>query len=231
VLTRRSALPALAVLLLVAAPACTKKKTTTDGSGNGTVAVTDTGSACEVAKTELIAGKTTFDVTNKGGDVTEVYVYGHHDEIKGEVENIGPGTSRDFTVDLAAGDYEVACKQGQQGDGIRTRITVSGAGGPASAGSARQVEVEATEFTFAGLESFTAKAGDAVTFELKNEGKVGHEFELFGPDGKEVGEIGEQEPGKEGKVTLTLPAAGTYQYVCDVDDHKSRGMKGTFEVA
>ena len=44
----------------------------------------------------------------------------------GEVENIGPGTSRDFTVDLGAGTYEVACKPGQTGDGIRTEITVTG---------------------------------------------------------------------------------------------------------
>ena len=36
-------------------------------------------------------GKSTFAVKNDGDDVTEVYVYAKGDEVKGEVENIGPG--------------------------------------------------------------------------------------------------------------------------------------------
>ena len=43
-----------------------------------------------------------------------------------EVENIGPGTSRDMTADLAPGTYEIACKPGQTGDGIRAQLTVTG---------------------------------------------------------------------------------------------------------
>ena len=82
--------------------------------------------AKEFARTDLTSGSTTFAVTNKGTEVTEVYVYGDDDKVMGEVENIGPGTSRDFTVDLSAGSYEVACKPGQVGTGIRTPITVSG---------------------------------------------------------------------------------------------------------
>jgi iron uptake system component EfeO len=41
-----------------------------------------------------------------------------------EKENIGPGTSATVAVDLAAGAYEVACKPGMTGDGIRTALTV-----------------------------------------------------------------------------------------------------------
>ena len=74
----------------------------------------------EVARTDLDAGTSTFAVKNDGDDVTEVYVYADGDEVKGEVENIGPGTSRDLDVDLTAGEYEVACKPGMKGDGIRT---------------------------------------------------------------------------------------------------------------
>ena len=101
------------------------------GSGSGTtVAVTADEKSCDVARTELDAGAVTFAVTNKGSSVTEVYVYGRdgdaYDKVVGEVENIGPGTSRDLDVDLSGGSYEVACKPGQTGDGIRTPINVKG---------------------------------------------------------------------------------------------------------
>ncbi len=95
-----------------------------DASTEDTIAVNSSDTECTVAKTQLAAGKSTFLVKNDGGDVTEVYVYGAGDKIEGEVENIGPGTSRSFTVDLAKGTYEVACKPGQKGDGIRTKVTV-----------------------------------------------------------------------------------------------------------
>ncbi len=82
--------------------------------------------ACVVAKTELAAGKTTLRIANEGAKVTEVYVYAEGDRVVTERENIGPGTRADMTVDLAAGTYEVACKPGQTGDGIRTTISVRG---------------------------------------------------------------------------------------------------------
>lgn len=127
-----SALPAAAVLLLSACGGGSD-----DGSGPQ-VAVSASDSACEVAETELAAGPVTFNVTNDGSQVTEVYVYGEEDgefnRIISEVENIGPGTSRDLSVDLSAGTYEVACKPGQTGDGIRQQITVTGEGGSSSPG-------------------------------------------------------------------------------------------------
>jgi iron uptake system component EfeO len=87
-------------------------------------------SSCQVSRTDLPAGKATFKVTNAGSQVTEVYVYaregGEFTKVVGEKENIGPGTSQSFTVDLSAGTYEVACKPGMKGDGIRTKVTVAG---------------------------------------------------------------------------------------------------------
>lgn len=111
--------------LLVAAPlaACS-------GSSGPTVAVQATETACEVADTSLAAGSTTFSVHNNGSKVTEVYVYAPKgttfSKVVGEAEDIGPGTTRSLDVDLSKGSYEVACKPGQKGDGIRTRITVTG---------------------------------------------------------------------------------------------------------
>ena len=108
-----------ALLLVAVAAGCSSKADDADK-----VAVTATETACEVATTDLAPGSTTFSVTNDGDQVTEVYVYGEGDRIEGEVENVGPGTSRDLTVDLDEGTYEVACKPGMTGDGIRTEITV-----------------------------------------------------------------------------------------------------------
>lgn len=90
-----------------------------------TVAVTATDTACQVAKTQLPgAGTYAFKVTNKGSETTEVYVYTSAGDKVEEVEHIGPGTSRTLKADLKSGDYQVACKPGEKGDGIRTDIHV-----------------------------------------------------------------------------------------------------------
>lgn len=90
------------------------------------VRVTASDDGCELSATELDAGPHTFEVTNEGSKVTEFYVYADGDRIMGEVENIGPGLSRDLVVDLAAGSYEGACKPGMVGDGIRQDVKVTG---------------------------------------------------------------------------------------------------------
>jgi len=214
------------VVILVALAGCSSK-----GKSEGSIAVTATDSACEVATTELSSGTTTFAVANKGSDVTEVYVYGVDDKIMGEVENIGPGTSRDLTVDLGAGTYEVACKPGQKGDGIRTEITVSGTATTVAAAE-RTVAVEGYDFGYHGMMDFSAKVGETVEFTLTNTATdEQHEFEVTGPDGKVLGEVGPTDPGKTGSVVLTFTKPGTYVYECGITDHADKGMKGTFTVA
>jgi iron uptake system component EfeO len=115
--TLTRALPVLAIALLAgcsADPAASADAVTIESSAD----------ACTVSETDLPSGSTTFSITNTGDDVTEVYVY-DGDRVVTEKEDIGPGTSADMTVDLEAGDYEVACKPGMVGDGIRTPITVA----------------------------------------------------------------------------------------------------------
>jgi uncharacterized cupredoxin-like copper-binding protein len=210
------------------------------GSGSSSkVAVKAGDTTCDVAKTSFEPGKVAFDVQNVGKDTTEVYVYGKgsdgdFDKVVGEVENIAPGTSRDFVVSIKSGEYEVACKPGQTGNGIRTKITVSGEAAAADDGDAkydREVEVTAKDFALTGLEGFTAKAGEKIEFKLENQGTMQHELEVIGPDGKDVGEVGPTDPGKTNEVVLELKTAGTYTYKCGIDGHASRGMTGTFTVA
>ena len=73
-----------------------------DGADTSTT-VTGTDDACELATTELPAGPISFEFTNDGTEVSELYVLRENDDIVGEVENVGPGTSRTLTVDLVAG--------------------------------------------------------------------------------------------------------------------------------
>ncbi len=88
------------------------------------LSVTSSDDVCTVNDDRVAAGPVTLTVVNEGDQVTEVYVYGEGDAIIGEKEDITPGSSADFTVELEAGRYEIACKPGQTGDGIRTELTV-----------------------------------------------------------------------------------------------------------
>jgi len=203
-------------------------------SGGGrTIAVEATDTACMPAKTDLQAGKVTFAVHNTGTKVTELYVYAMGDSVKGEVENVGPGTTRNLTVTLGAGHYQLACKPGQSGTGIRADIVVTGSVGHSAAGmehADRTVEVEARDYSFGGVESFTARAGERIKFELKNVGTTEHEMEVKAPDGTVVGEVPPVRAGREGKAVIKLSKAGTYTFVCGIEDHAARGMTATFQV-
>ena len=87
---------------------------------DATYAVDSGNRTCDLAQRSLAAGRVSFDVTNTGDDITEVYVYGRQNgafsRIVDEVENIGPGTSSTMTVELEPGQYQVMCKPGMVDD-------------------------------------------------------------------------------------------------------------------
>lgn len=125
--TRMSAVTAAGIVVAVTAvTGCAEKADAKAGSNVVTVVSTD--STCEVSKTSFAAGKITISAQNKGSKVTEVYVYTPSDKIVTERENIGPGTKATITAEIKAGSYEIACKPGMKGDGIRQKITVTGKG-------------------------------------------------------------------------------------------------------
>lgn len=122
----KSHLATLSVLSIAALTlsACASDPSDSKTSGDLTVAATD--DKCSVSVSKLDAGPSTFKVTNQGSKVTEFYVYAEGDRIMGEVENVGPGLTRNLVVDLPKGTYEGACKPGMIGDGIRQTLTVTG---------------------------------------------------------------------------------------------------------
>jgi iron uptake system component EfeO len=183
-------------------------------SGDGTITVAASDTACEVATTSSDAGPVKFAIANKGNKVTEFYVYAAGDRVMGEVENIAPGLSRELVVELTAGTYETACKPGMIGKGIRNAFTVTGSSAPltedaklaqATADYQRYVKSQ----TGALIEQTTAfvtavKAGDAA--KAKQLFPVARTYweriepvaEIFGDlDPAIDGRDGDQEPGQE----------------------------------
>ncbi len=74
-----------------------------------------------------VTGHSTFAITNNGTKVTEFYVFATGDRALGEVENIGPGLTRQLIVSIPeAGEYELSCRPGMVGDGVRQPFTVTG---------------------------------------------------------------------------------------------------------
>ncbi len=114
---------AATVAALTAVTGCAEKS---DGKGDGAVQVVAKDDSCEVSKKKLPAGHVELAVQNKGSKVTEVYVLFPDDRIVAERENIGPGTKATITAEIKAGSYEIACKPGMKGHGIRQKLEISG---------------------------------------------------------------------------------------------------------
>jgi iron uptake system component EfeO len=92
-----------------------------------TVQATDT--ECKISATTAPGGTLTFAVTNGGTKVNEFYLYGEDGmRIVGEVENIGPGITRELVMRVTPGNYLTACKPGMAGDGIRAPFVVADSG-------------------------------------------------------------------------------------------------------
>ncbi|MFD4911586.1 iron uptake system protein EfeO [Kitasatospora purpeofusca] len=167
---RRSTAATLLTLAVATAAlaGCSQKKD--DKAAADAVKVNATDTACEVSRTTFPAGHVSIDIANKGSKVTEVYVYAAGDKIVTERENIGPGTKATITAEIKAGTYEVACKPGMVGDGIRQRITVTGDTSAAPADprltaavdSYRAYAQEQADATIPAVEAFAAaiKAGE-----------------------------------------------------------------------
>ncbi|MGW2812153.1 iron uptake system protein EfeO [Streptomyces sp. NPDC001415] len=117
---------AAAVAALTAVTGCADKSDAKSGGSADAIQVTATDTSCKLSKTDFPAGHVKFDIENKGSKVTEVYLLFPDDRIVAERENIGPGLKQQLTAEVKAGSYEVACKPGMKGDGIRQKVNVTG---------------------------------------------------------------------------------------------------------
>ncbi len=106
----------------------------------------------------------------------------------------------------------------------------SGSGG-ASDGATRVVEIEAAEYSFAGDPGDDIVAGETIQFVVTNVGELRHEMQVLDGEGKLLDRTGEIPAGGRDQVTVTFAEPGTYQVICDIDDHLSRGQRANFVVA
>ncbi len=144
-------LAAGAAVTALALTGCTDNAPSTSAGGSGgasgsagPLTVTSTDTACEVSAASAGSGNLAFSVTNAGSKITEFYLLGQDGlRIVGEVENIGPGLTRDLVVRAAPGQYFTACKPGMVGDGIRSAFTVTDSGADLDAGSDPELVAQA----------------------------------------------------------------------------------------
>jgi uncharacterized cupredoxin-like copper-binding protein len=193
--------------------------------------------SCQVDDTSLEAGKHAFRIENVGSDVTEVYVYGKDGDdfskIMGERENIGPGTAQTLHVDLAAGDYEVACKPGMTGDGIRTALSVTGRGGSSHATEEsydRELEFEVEkDGTVEQPSTLSATAGERIEFKLVNQASTEYYLEVLAPDHSDLGE-GEAHGGEVAEFVAEVADGGDYQVKVFADGSEDQATTLTLKV-
>jgi iron uptake system component EfeO len=173
----RLAAALVAALALPALAACTDNTSSSSSSkgGDRTISVTSTDDSCKLSKDEAPSGNLVYKVKNNGSKVTEFYLYGEDGlRIVGEVENVGPGLSRNLVINVPAGKYVPACKPGMTGKGIRSDFTVTQSSDKGAVSGATKQQVAAankqyqsyvsdqTQQLLAGTKTFVAayKAGN-----------------------------------------------------------------------
>jgi uncharacterized cupredoxin-like copper-binding protein len=87
--------------------------------------------------------------------------------------------------------------------------------------TATTIKVGAKEFKFT-LSKKSAPHGK-VTFKVKNNGHIKHDYKIAGKKTKMLS------PGKSATLTVTLKKGKKYTYICTVPGHAAAGMKGTFK--
>lgn len=98
----------------------------------------------------------------------------------------------------------------------------AGKGAEAATSSGATVQVQEKEYKIT-LATHTVRHG-AVTFVVKNGGKIPHDLSIQG--GKHTSSIG---PGKTAKLTVTLKK-GSYTLYCSVPGHRQLGMVAKLSV-
>jgi len=122
-----------------------------DAATPGALTVSAGDDSCTVSATSAPSGRIVFSVTNSGSKINEFYVLGSDGlRILGEVENIGPGLSRELVVQAAPGEYLTACKPGMVGAGIRSEFTVTDSGADLTSVGEEKKLVDTANAQYAG---------------------------------------------------------------------------------
>ncbi|WP_284983226.1 iron uptake system protein EfeO [Arthrobacter sp. efr-133-TYG-118] len=146
---------AAAAVPLVLAGCTDNTKTPGSSASAGPIQVTSTKTECNVSIGSVPSGNLSFAVKNEGTEITEFYLLAEDGlRIVGEVENIGPGLTRNLVVTAPAGKYTTACKPGMQGDGIRAAFEVT------DSGNKTGVNADFQKLVDTGVQQYTAYVKD-----------------------------------------------------------------------
>ena len=85
------------------------------------------------------------------------------------------------------------------------------------------IRVSEKEFSIKLSKGSLTKPG-TVTFEVKNAGKIAHNFKINGKQTRMI------QPGKTARLTVTFKKKASYHYICAVPGHAALGMKGVLTV-
>jgi uncharacterized cupredoxin-like copper-binding protein len=85
------------------------------------------------------------------------------------------------------------------------------------------ISVSEKEYSIKLSKRSLAKPG-TVTFDVKNVGKMAHNFRVNGKQTKLI------QPGKTTRLVVAFKKKGNYHYICAVPGHAALGMKGVFAV-
>jgi iron uptake system component EfeO len=131
--------------MLLALTGCVPNASSSDAKA---ISVDSSADACTVSADTAASGTLRFSVKNSGDQVTEFYLLAADGlRIIGEVENIGPGISRDLVVQAQPGDYSTVCKPGMVGDGIgKAAFSVTGDKVELAGNEQEQVDAAATNY-------------------------------------------------------------------------------------
>ncbi len=137
-----------AALLLLSG--CVANNPTTD-SAHTAITVDSSSDGCALNVATAPSGNVQFTVRNSGDQVTEFYLLADDGlRIVGEVENIGPGISRDLVIQARPGDYFTVCKPGMIGTGIgQAAFTVTDSGHDFEADADLTAQVAAANTNYA----------------------------------------------------------------------------------
>lgn len=117
------------VAISMLASGCAANETASK-SKDGSVEVTITDDSCKVSTNSVPSGTTTFILKNQGTVRNEFEILAENKlQIIGERENLGPGTTTNYTITLEPGKYFTACKKNMVGALVGTaEFTVTNSG-------------------------------------------------------------------------------------------------------
>ncbi|RNL80284.1 PbrT family lead (Pb2+) uptake porter [Nocardioides marmorisolisilvae] len=144
-------LTAACAVLVLPLTSCGLFESNKSDTAGGTITVTSTDAKCDVSAAKAPSGTVSFKVKNSGSKVTEFYLLGEDGlRIVGEVENIGPGLTRDLVLTVQPGKYFTACKPGMVGKGLRAAFTVTDSGKDTSIKGVDQATIDQALTQYAG---------------------------------------------------------------------------------